>query len=71
MQLNVARKLIQIEQGNTLKLANLHQRIRDGREIQVENSSKSRTFKAGHALSVRQVEILLAGGLINWVKEHL
>ncbi len=60
-----------IEQGNTLKLANLHQRIRDGREIQVENSSKSRTFKAGHTLSVRQVEILLAGGLINWVKEHL
>ncbi len=60
-----------IEQGNTLKLANLHQRIRDGREIQVENISKSRTFKAGHTLSVRQVEILLAGGLINWVKEHL
>lgn len=60
-----------IEQGNTLKLANLHQRIRDGREIQVENRSKSRTFKAGHTLSVRQVEILLAGGLINWVKEHL
>ena len=60
-----------IEQGNTLKSANLHQRIRDGREIQVKNSSKNRTFKAGHTLSVRQVEILLAGGLINWVKEHL
>ncbi len=60
-----------IEQGNTLKLANLHQRIRDGGEIQVENSSKNRTFKAGHTLSVRQVEILLAGGLINWVKDHL
>ena len=56
-----------IEQGNTLKLANLHQRIRDGREIQVKNSSKNRAFKAGHTLSVRQVEILLAGGLINWV----
>ncbi len=60
-----------IEQGNTLKLANLRQRIRDAREIEVENSNKSRTFAAAHTLSVRQVEVLLAGGLINWGKEHL
>jgi len=54
--------------GDILLLRDLHKQIRRDRQVEVRNATKYRTFKASHALSERQIEVLLAGGLIRWVR---
>jgi aconitate hydratase len=60
----------QIGSGDTLVLDDLHEQIRQNR-LSIENRSRSRTFEARHGLSARQIEVLLAGGVINWIKKQL
>jgi aconitate hydratase len=40
-------------------------------ELQVENVTRQRSFPVRHSLSPRQVQFVLSGGLINWMKERL
>ena len=56
-----------MDAGDILQLRDLHHQIRRDRQVEVRNATKSRTFTASHALSKRQIEVLLAGGLIRWV----
>jgi aconitate hydratase len=61
-----------IQQGDVLSLADLHQQIRKGAEIAVVNDTQQkRAFTAHHKLTARQIDVLLAGGLINWVGKRL
>jgi len=39
--------------------------------VSIENRNRGRTFEARHNLSARQLEVLLAGGVINWIKNRL
>jgi aconitate hydratase len=59
-----------IGSGDTLVFDDLHEKIRQDR-VSIENRNRSRTFEARHNLSARQIEVLLAGGVINWVKNRL
>lgn len=54
--------------GDVLVLNNIHERIRSGNELSIEVKDKDITIQAQYTLSERQVDILLAGGLINWVR---
>ena len=54
-----------------LRLSGLRAQVRRGNGVSLENLSRGTTVQARHALSGRLVEILLQGGLINWVKERL
>jgi aconitate hydratase len=60
----------QLEIGDILLLKDLHEMVRQGR-ILIENRSRHRWLEARHDLSARQVDILLAGGRTNWVKQRL
>ncbi len=60
-----------IESGDALVLRDLRRQVRDVQRIAVENVTQRRDFTAHHDLSGRQVEVLLAGGLINWLRVHL
>lgn len=60
-----------IEQGDLLKLTDLHEQIRAGSPIRIENRTKNRTFTVKQDLSRRQIDVLIAGGLINWVRKQL
>ena len=60
-----------IKQGHVLRFRNLRQQVRADYVIEVENVTQKQNFKTRHSLSERQVEILLSGGLINWVKRGL
>jgi aconitate hydratase len=60
----------QLETGDILVLKNLQESLRHGR-IPIENRTRKHTFEVRHDLSARQVEILLEGGLINWVRQRL
>ncbi len=54
-----------IEQGDVLAIAGWRQAMSSGPPITVQNRTSGRTFRVEHQLSSRQVEIVLAGGLIN------
>lgn len=55
---------------DVLIFSNLRTTIKDSNEITVEVKDKDYAFNVRHALSERQVEIVLSGGLINLVKER-
>jgi aconitate hydratase len=62
----------EVEQGDRLRFAGLHAALEaeDG-EVEVENLTRGTTFRARHDLSPRQVERLLAGGVIRFMKDRL
>jgi len=54
--------------GDVLLIPNVRQAIRDGTQITVRNTIQGYEFTARHDLTPRQVEIVLAGGLLNQVR---
>jgi aconitate hydratase len=58
-----------IASGDELRIEDIHDRINAGTQIPLFNVTQQKTIVTNHALSARQVEMLRAGGLINWVRE--
>jgi aconitate hydratase len=59
-----------IEQGDTLVLEGVRHTISSGcTEIAVRNATRDQEYSTRHRLSDRQVAMVLAGGLIPWVRE--
>jgi len=61
----------QVEKGDVLVLDDLREGIRSSTELTVNNETRDTEISVRHSLSERQVEVLLKGGLINWMKERL
>ncbi|MFO7696085.1 MAG: aconitate hydratase [Anaerolineae bacterium] len=57
-----------IGQGDLLRIAGLGYALRSGRPVVVENVTKGWTFQVSADLSPRQVDVLLAGGMLNYIK---
>ncbi len=55
---------------DVLSLEGLHKLTHGQTKITVRNQTQNRELTAVHSLSPRQIEVLEAGGLINWVKSH-
>jgi aconitate hydratase len=60
----------QVEQGDELEVVGLREALKNGQPVTVRNRSKDREFKAAHSLTPRQADIVLAGGLLNWVRQQ-
>jgi len=60
----------QVEQGDDLELTGLADALKKGQPVTVRNVSKGGEFKAAHTLTPRQADIVLAGGLLNWVRKQ-
>jgi len=60
--------LNKIEQGDILSLANLIDTIKKGYKIVVKDKTKNLNIPANHAMSKRQVEMIIHGSLIELVK---
>ena len=60
-----------IEQGDVLKLEGVRAAIEGSATVTVVNETKGDSFKAEHEMSDRQVNMVLAGSLINQVRERL
>lgn len=56
-----------IEENDVLKIDNLHQ-LAVGKAMEVKNVTKNKTFVVNHALSQLDIEILMAGGRLNYIK---
>ncbi|MCA1715920.1 MAG: aconitate hydratase, partial [Actinobacteria bacterium] len=60
-----------LEQGDTLALSGVPEALRNGSELTLQNRTKGVELTVRHGLSDRQIEVLLQGGLINWMRERL
>lgn len=60
-----------LDQDDVLRLTGIRAALESGDEIEVENTTKGTTFLAEHQLSPRQVEVMLVGGIVNWMKGRL
>jgi aconitate hydratase len=61
----------QVNQGDILRISDLRRQIESGSEVQVTNVTQNRRFATRHNMSRRQIDMLLAGGLINLMRERL
>jgi aconitate hydratase len=59
-----------IEAGDHLAIPEVKQALEEGRGLKVVNKSKDETYQTEHTLSRRQVEMVLAGSLINIVRHE-
>src|SRR5699024_11030787 len=57
-----------LQQGSELKLQGVHDALANGDTLSVQVDGDKITCR--HALSPRQVEVLRAGGLINWKRDQ-
>jgi aconitate hydratase len=60
-----------IQAGDVLCLSDLQRVLTEGDKLVVENVTHQNKFQMHHSMSPRQVQFLLRGGLINWMKERL
>jgi aconitate hydratase len=54
-----------IEPGDVLRLPDAREAIRHGNQLRVINQTKHEAYVTEHAMTARQVEMILAGSLIN------
>ena len=59
-----------IDLGDKLKIENLRKSIQSGKIIEIKNLTKNSKFTVKHDMTEREVNIMLAGGLLNYTKEH-
>ena len=59
-----------LEIGNTIRLADIAGALKASREMAIEVEGLAETIGLRHTLSERQIDILLAGGAINWWCDH-
>jgi aconitate hydratase len=57
-----------IEAGDVLVLENTKQQVKSGTEMMIKNITKNKDIKVNIAFSDRQIEMILAGGLLNYTK---
>ena len=60
-----------IEQGDQLRIENLRRGLKVNGILMVENVTQKRSIEVLHGLNQREMEILLAGGLLNYTHSRL
>ena len=58
-----------VSQGDELEIRDIRGRIEAGKPLAVTNATQGAKFEAAYDLTPRQTKILLAGGLLNYIKE--
>ncbi len=57
-------------QGDQLAILDVREQLQAGSAVRVRNATQGTTILGRHDLTPREREVLLAGGLLNWTKEH-
>ncbi len=58
-----------LEQLDEIEITGVHEAIRSGKPLVARNLTRSTTFSLAYALTKRQVNILMGGGLLNYIKD--
>ena len=59
-----------LDKGDVWEIRNVRETLGKSDTLTVHNLTKGTTFQVKHRLTPRQVQIVLAGGLLNWVREQ-
>jgi len=59
-----------VQQGDRLRLTNLRSGLKVNGLMKIENATQNRIFEVSHGLNQREIETLLAGGLLNYARNH-
>jgi aconitate hydratase len=59
-----------IEQGDSLEVDRVREALQKGKRIDIKNVTRNEVYPVAHHLSGRQLEMVLAGSLINVVRDH-
>ncbi|HET7357252.1 MAG TPA: aconitate hydratase [Nocardioidaceae bacterium] len=70
LELEDADDRTRIEQGDRLVVDDVRSALSSGTKLTVHNETRGEEYDVVHRLSPRQVELVLAGGLIPWLREH-
>jgi len=60
-----------IAQGDELLIAEVRNQLKSGRRVVVKNVTSGREIECSHDLSPREVEIVLAGGKLNYTRQEI
>jgi len=60
----------QLNINDTIVINNIHEKLKNKQALTLTIESSNKEISLQHDFSNRQIEILLAGGLINWAKEQ-
>ena len=55
--------------GDVLSIPDARNTIRQGNRVTVINQTRNETYETEHPMTLRQVEMVLAGSLINLVRQ--
>jgi aconitate hydratase len=58
-----------VAQGDELAMAGVRGAVEAGKPITVKDLTNGKSFEASYDLTPRQVKVVLAGGLLNHIKE--
>jgi aconitate hydratase len=59
-----------LKQGDKIRIDGIAAALKTGGEVRVEVEGSATSLRLCHTLSERQIDVLLAGGAINWRREH-
>jgi aconitate hydratase len=59
-----------IQQGDQLRIERLRDHLRVNGTLTIKNVTQGRVFEVFHQLNHREIAILLAGGLLNYTRNH-
>jgi len=62
---------LSVEQGDQIEIADIHASLQPDSSFEVINRTRGHSYAAEHHLNQRQVDIVLAGGVLNLVKARL
>jgi aconitate hydratase len=57
-----------VQQEDRLKIENIQKSLKRDGFLRVENVTQQRVFEVSHGLNHREMEVLLAGGLLNYIR---
>jgi aconitate hydratase len=60
-----------VQQGDRLKIERIQNSLMKGEFLRVENITRQRVFQVSHEFNDREIEIMLAGGLLNYIKSRI
>jgi aconitate hydratase len=69
LPLNLPEAVV-VNQGDELEVAGIRSAIEAGRALTVANLTNGETFEASYDLTARQAQIVLAGGLLDLIKQE-
>jgi aconitate hydratase len=59
-------EFLRIQQGDTLRITNLRKGLKVDSFFVIENETQQKSFEVLRGLNQREMEVLLAGGLLNY-----